>query len=46
VNCKYRHVDQATGIPPPRTLETNKQTNSFVRFLGESAAQQFCFKIY
>jgi hypothetical protein len=25
--CKYQHVGQATGIPLPQTLETNKQTN-------------------
>ena len=24
----------------------DRKTNSFVRFLGESAAQQFCFEIY
>ena len=25
---KYQHIGQGTGIPPPRTLETNKQTGS------------------
>jgi cytosine/uracil/thiamine/allantoin permease len=24
----------------------DRKTNSFIRFLGESAAQQFCFEIY
>ena len=30
--CKYQHICQATGIPLPRTLETNKQTKCTIQF--------------
>ena len=33
-------------VEPQMTTVQDRKTNSFVHFLGESAALQFCFEIY
>ena len=54
-NLSYRSVDLETRFSQKTnericfsilTTAQDRKTNAFVRLLGESAALQFCFKIY
>ena len=43
---RFIHSLRYNNIIGKSVHSQDRKTNSFVRFLGESAAQQFCFEIY